>query len=198
MMDVVDKQPPAARYVQAFDAITGNPRYLANLDWGEPRDGHPEGTIRAHIAQLERNLDALRPRLSEEEYWKLRILVHVHDTFKPDALRNAPIASPRSHASLAAAFLREFLPEDKELATVAQVHDEPYAIFLKFKKQGVLDSKRLEALLSRIKDLDLFSAFLLIDNATPGKSREPLLFFFSAIPPRASARFGVEEVRLLD
>jgi len=186
------------RYRAAYEAIIRDQRYLANLDWGKPRAGHPEGTVRAHVAQLEHNLDALRPRLSEEEYWKLRLLVHVHDTFKLDADRNAPIKSPRSHASLAAAFLREFLPEDEDLATIVQYHDEPYAIFLRFKKQGVMDLKRLEALISRVEDLDLFGAFQLIDNATPGKSRESLLFFFSAIPRRAEARFGVEDVQLFE
>jgi len=31
---------------QILDAITADPRYLANLDWGKPRAGHPEGTVR--------------------------------------------------------------------------------------------------------------------------------------------------------
>ena len=33
-------------YAAIFEAITADPRYLANLDWGEPRPGHPEGTVR--------------------------------------------------------------------------------------------------------------------------------------------------------
>ncbi|WP_168218899.1 response regulator [Limnoglobus roseus] len=41
---------------------------------GVPRAGHLEGTVRAHIDELECNLDALRPKLSEE-YWKLRLAV---------------------------------------------------------------------------------------------------------------------------
>jgi hypothetical protein len=48
-------------YRKAFDAITADPRYLKNLDWGEVRPGHPERTVRAHIAEIELSLEALRP-----------------------------------------------------------------------------------------------------------------------------------------
>ena len=51
---------------QAFDAITAEPRYLANLDWREARPGHPEGTVRAHIAEIELNLEALRPKITDD------------------------------------------------------------------------------------------------------------------------------------
>jgi hypothetical protein len=61
--------------------ITNDPRYLRNLDWGKARSGHPEGTIRAHIAEVDRNLD----KLSETDYWRLRVLIHTHDTFKAEA-----------------------------------------------------------------------------------------------------------------
>ena len=51
---------------QAFDAITAAPRYLANLDWGEERPGHPEGTVRAHIAEIEPNLETLQPKITDD------------------------------------------------------------------------------------------------------------------------------------
>src|SRR4051812_11073277 len=95
--------------------ITSDPRYQRNLAWGKPRAGHPEGTIAAHIRDLERNLDRLRGKLADDEIAKLRLLIHVHDTFKPDATDGVPIRDPRSHASLARAFLTEFVPDDAEL-----------------------------------------------------------------------------------
>jgi len=58
-------------YKEIFHLITSNPRYQRNLDWGETRPGHPEGTIRAHIAELEVNLETLRHKLSETDYWRL-------------------------------------------------------------------------------------------------------------------------------
>src|SRR5689334_22221364 len=115
-------------YRKAFEAIVADPRYQANLDWGTPRRGHPEGTIRGHIAELERNLDALRSRVSEEDYWKLKLLIQTHDTFKPDADTGVKITSPRSHASLGRAFLAEFC-DDADLLAMVQFHDEPYALY---------------------------------------------------------------------
>ena len=72
-------------YRNTFEAIKADPRYLANLDWGEARPGHPEGTVRAHIAEIEPNLDALRSKLTDEDYWKLKLLIHTHDSFKSES-----------------------------------------------------------------------------------------------------------------
>src|SRR4051812_5021505 len=91
-----------------LDQIQADERYQANLDWGQPRSGHPEGTVRAHLLELEENLATLRRRLRADEVDSLRVLIHVHDTFKPDALAGVPITHPRSHASLARSFLAEF------------------------------------------------------------------------------------------
>ena len=94
-------------YETLFHTITQDSRYQSNLDWGKPRPGHPEGTVRAHLIELEENLYRLRSHLSEEAYWKLKVLVHVHDTFKKDASKGVAIEDPRSHASLARRFLEE-------------------------------------------------------------------------------------------
>ena len=65
------------------EKITADPRYQKNVEYGEPRSGHPEGKIKFHIAELEENLEKLVPRgVSEEQYWKLKFLIYVHDTFK--------------------------------------------------------------------------------------------------------------------
>lgn len=72
-------------YRTASDAVVNDPRYLANLDWGESRQGHPEGTVRAHIAEIEPNLELLRPSLTDEDYWKLKLLIHTHDSFKAES-----------------------------------------------------------------------------------------------------------------
>src|SRR5262245_32833033 len=88
--------------------VLGDPRYLKNIEYGEPRSGHPEGKVKFHIAELEANLEKLATRISEEQYWKLKFLIHVHDTFKAEAIPNSPIESPTSHASLAKEFASEF------------------------------------------------------------------------------------------
>ena len=181
-------------YVQLFESITHDPRYLANLDWGKARAGHPEGTVRAHIAELETNLKRLRPRLSEDEYWRLRVLVHTHDSFKAEALKGVPILDPRSHASLACAFLAEFC-DDVDMLAIVQYHDEPFALWRQFEFKGACNEERLAALLKNIRDWDLFLAFCLIDGCTEGKGREPLHWLFeTAALHGVQSRFNVEDV----
>jgi hypothetical protein len=88
-------------YRATLDAIFADPRYQKNLDWGKARRGHPEGTVRMHIAEIEQNLETLRPRLSDADYWRLKLLIHTHDSFKAESERGVAITDPKSHASLA-------------------------------------------------------------------------------------------------
>ena len=108
---------------------------LRNLDWGEVRSGHPEGTIRAHIAEVDRNLESLRHKLSETDYWRLRVIIHTHDTFKAEAQPGVPITAPNSHASLARAFLADFCT-DADMLAMVQYHDEPYALWRQVASRG--------------------------------------------------------------
>jgi hypothetical protein len=112
---------------KTFDAIITDPRYLANLDWGESRRGYPEGTVRAHIAEIEPNLEVLRPKLTDEEYWKLKLLIHTHDSLKAESKPGVAIADAKSHASLARAFLALHC-DDADLLAMVQYHDEPFAL----------------------------------------------------------------------
>lgn len=181
-------------HVQLFETITQDPRYLANLDWGKVRRGHPEGTVRAHIAEVEGNLNRLKSRVSEEEYWRLRVLVHTHDTFKAEAVKGVAILDPRSHASLACAFLAEFCA-DVDMLAIVQYHDEPFALWRQADERGACNEERLAALLENIHDWDLFLAFCLIDGCTEGKGREPLLWLFETVALHGvQSRFSVEDV----
>src|SRR5688500_7258692 len=166
-----------ADFEAVLAAIRADERYRRNVEWGEPRAGHPEGSIAAHIRDLERNLEVLRPKLSDEEVSKLRILIHVHDTFKPDAADGVPIRHAESHASLAREFLAEFLPaaddngggDAAELLEMVQLHDEPYALFLRSRRgPQPPDPQRWANLKRTIRDWDLFLAFCLIDGSTAG------------------------------
>jgi len=181
------------RYQHIFESIIADPRYRANLDWGEPRSGHPEGTVRAHIAELEANLQALKGRLVEDELWKLRILVHVHDSFKRDAERGVAIANPRSHASLARDFLAEFC-QDEDLLAMVQYHDEPFALWRQLQTRGECDQDRLANLIRTIKDWNLFLAFAIIDGCTDGKSREPLRWLFGVVEGHVESRFTAADL----
>jgi hypothetical protein len=180
-------------YKEIFAAITSDARYQRNLDWGEVRPGHPEGTIRAHIAELERNLERLRAKLSETDYWRLKVLVHTHDTFKGEAQAGAPIAAPDSHASLARAFLAEFC-DDADMLVMVQYHDEPFALWRQFKFKGRLNEERLATLLASIRDWNLFLAFNIVDGCTEGKQRDSLRWLFRQVAQRVESTFTEADI----
>ena len=174
-------------YEQIFQQIVADERYLRNLDWGQPRKGHPEGTVRAHIEELEQNLKRLPVKFSAQEYWKLKILIHTHDTFKAEAKLGMPISDPRGHASLARIFLAEFC-DDRDLLAMTQLHDEPYALWRMYQGKKRIDHTRFEKLLESIDDWNLFMAFLLIDGCMKGKSRDALHWFFNEIADNVSSK----------
>jgi hypothetical protein len=176
-------------YRQIFNTLISDPRYLKNLDWGQPRPGHLEGTVRAHIAEIEPNLETLRPKLSDEEYWKLKVLIHTHDSFKAEATPGVGITDPASHASLARAFLARHC-HDADLLAMVQFHDEPYALYRQFEAKGQCNAGRLDALLSAIKDWNLFLAFNIIDGCTAGKSRKPLQWLFREVAGKVESKFA--------
>ena len=171
-----------------------DPRYLANLDWGEPREGHSEGTVRAHIAEIEPNLERLRPKLSEEDYKKLKLLVPTHDAFKGEAQPSVPVADPRSHASLARAFLAMHCPDDDLLAMV-QYHDEPFALYRQVETDGTYNQIRCEALMRAMRDWNLFLAFNIIDGCTGSKSRDPLYWLFREVAGKVDSQFTADDIR---
>jgi hypothetical protein len=181
-------------YKAAYDAIVNDPRYRKNLDWGEPRPGHPEGTVRAHLAEIEPNLELLRPKLTEVDYWKLKLLVHTHDSFKAASQPGVPITDPRSHASLAREFLASFC-NDPDLLAMVQYHDEPFALWRQAEsKKGRYNQERFDALLRNITDWNLFLAFNIIDGCTKGKSREPLVWLFKEVDGKVETSFTAADI----
>lgn len=182
-------------YKDVLALVQKDPRYLTNIKWGEARPGHPEGTIEAHIRELEGNLDRLRPKLTPQQCDLLLLLIHVHDTFKPDADPGVAIDSPRSHASLAAAFLQGFCDDADALAMV-RLHDEPFALWRQSRHKGGCNPQRLDRLIGSVKDWDTFLAFQLIDNATAGKSDASVLWFAQETRERLPHRLTVEDVRV--
>jgi hypothetical protein len=180
-------------YRKAFDAVTADPRYLANLDWGQARPGHPEGTVRAHIAEIEPNLERLRPKLTDDDYWKLKLLIHTHDSFKAESRGGVPITDPTSHASLARAFLESHC-NDTDLVAMCQYHDEPFALYRQFESKGKYNHDRFNALLKAISDWNLFLAFNIIDGCTAGKSRKPLLWLFGEVAGKVESKFTAADM----
>ena len=131
---------------------------------------------------MEENLEKLASRrgISDEQYWKLKFLIHVHDAFKADATPDVPILDPNSHASLARKFAAEFIA-DKDLLNMIQFHDVNYALWKQFAATGTYDLERFGNLLGTIQDWELFLMFLIIDGSTEGKDRSKLIWFIQEV-----------------
>ena len=162
------------------EQIVSDPRYLKNIEYGEPRSGHPEGKVKYHITELEEILERFAQRISEEQYWKLKFLIHVHDAFKANAIPNSRIENPNSHASLARKFASEFT-DDADLLNMLQFHDVNFALWKEYAATGSYDLERLSRLLETIVDWDLFLIFLIIDGSSIGKDPEKLRWFVAEV-----------------
>ena len=165
---------------EILQRIMSDPRYIKNIEYGEPRSGHPEGKVKYHIAELENNLEKLSAKISNEQYWKLKFLIHVHDTFKAEAVPNSPIMSPNSHASLARKFASEFT-DDTDLLNMVQFHDLNFSLWKQYSPTGSYDVDGFQTLLKTIVDWDLFLMFLIMDGCTKGKDPKKLTWFIGEV-----------------
>jgi hypothetical protein len=135
----------------------------------------------------------LRHKVSETDYWRLRVLIHTHDTFKGEAQPGVPITAPNSHDSLARAFLADFC-DDTDMLAMVQYHDEPFALWRQFASKGKFSQERLTPLLTSIHDWNLFLAFNIIDGCTEGKDRDRLRWFFQQISGRVESKFTESDI----
>ena len=154
--------------------ITQDPELLEGLAWGKPRKAHPEGSIAAHVADLLARLDALG--ISGEERALLRFITLVHDSFKNRVQEWRPRVGENHHAMRARRFAERYT-DDERLLTTIELHDRPYGIWRKHRRTGWLDRRRLEDMLERIPDYDLFMRFVELDGSTEGKRPEPIEWF---------------------
>jgi hypothetical protein len=106
----------------------------------------------------------------------LRFLVLVHDSFKNEVQEWRPRVGENHHAMRARRFAERYT-DDERLLTTLELHDRPYGIWRKWKRTGRLDRKRLEEMLRRIPDYDLFLRFIELDGSTEGKRPEPIEWF---------------------
>lgn len=162
-----------------IELIKADPRYQKNIEYEPPLDGHPEGKIKFHIADLETNLEILaKKNISEVDYWKLKFIIHVHDLFKAEAQRGLPTLHPRNHASLAKEYASQFT-DDMDLLNMIQYHDENFNLWQEYLQTGDYDRERFHRLLNTIKNWDLFLMFIIIDGCTKGKDYTKLVWFIN-------------------
>ena len=168
--------------------LQADPLYQESLPWGRPRRGHPEGSIKNHIEDLEANLERVSHLLQAGEEERLRLLIHVHDICKPEAWTGVPSHHPQNHAYLARQYLARFC-QDPVLLAITQHHDDGYLLYQYFRWADDL-ARRVRLILDEVQDVELFLLFNLLDSCIGGKTLEPLDWFVRRvglvyeIPPR--------------
>jgi hypothetical protein len=154
--------------------LASDPEMLRGLAWGEPRAGHPEGPVGAHVADLLAALD--RSGESGERRELLRFIVLVHDAFKSQVRERLPRVGENHHAMRARRFAEKLVDDERVLATI-ELHDRPYALWRKFQRRGKVDERGFRRMMKRIPDPELFLHFIELDASTEGKRPEPVEWF---------------------
>ena len=76
--------------------IAADRRWQEGMEWGRPRRGHPEGTIKAHIGAVLHNVEKFygeSPMRAD-----LRVIALVHDSFKAEVDESKPRTGENHHA----------------------------------------------------------------------------------------------------
>jgi len=153
--------------------VSSDPRLVDNLAWGEPRAGHPEGSIAAHVEDL----------LEQLEQWDeppgrraaLRFIALVHDSFKAEVVEKLPKFGRNHHADRARRFAERYT-DDEAILTTIQHHDRPYALWRKLNRKGSPDERGFEKMADDIPDVALFVRFVELDGSTEGKTPDPIIW----------------------
>jgi hypothetical protein len=143
--------------------LLSQPELARGLAWGKRRFGHPEGRVGLHVAGLMAAIDEASPHRRN-----LRLLALVHDSFKYLVRPEAEYSPDNDHAVLGRRFAERFIDDERVLAAL-ELHDEPYWIW----RTG---SGRLEAVIERVPDLELYLRFVELDAVCEGK--DPTLLWW--------------------
>jgi hypothetical protein len=169
------------RLIQGFEPETDverrladDPALIAGLIWGEPRPGHPEGPVGAHVTDLLGKIDQCGE--TGDRRRELRFLVLVHDAFKNRVHEWLPKSGANHHAARARHFAERFTDDERLLATLEH-HDRPYGLWRKMRRKGQLDRDAFDHMMAHIPDPELFLRFVELDGSTDGKDPEPINWF---------------------
>jgi hypothetical protein len=172
-------------------SIAGDPDFLAGLDYGRPRPGHPEGAVKWHIANVLANVD--RWHRDSQHYPALRLIALVHDTFKYQVDPSQSKSGPNHHGAYARRFAERYI-DDPATLDVIELHDEAYNAFQQGHRHGDwrLAEQRARRLIARLRAaLPLYLAFYRCDNETGDKSQESREWFETLVsrtsPPQTDS-----------
>jgi hypothetical protein len=156
-------------------AVLADPELQGGLAWGKPRQGHPEGSVGAHVADLLQKID--RDGETGGRRRDLRFIAIVHDAFKHRVRDWLPKTGENHHAMRARRFAARYTGDERLLAAI-ELHDRPYAIWRRMRRKNEeLDERVWEEMMRRVPDRGLFARFIELDGSTEGKNPEPIRWF---------------------
>ncbi len=156
--------------------IARDPEWKEGIFWGEPREGHPEGTVAAHVKEILDNIDELGVDKKTRE--DLRIIALIHDTFKYKVDESKKRIGENHHSSIARKFAEKYIA-DPEILNVISLHDEAYHAWIKGKRHNDWRQAEIDAqkLIKQIKNIRLCLLFYNCDNNTGDKTKESYNWF---------------------
>src|SRR3954469_6535922 len=105
-LDVVELVPGFEPETELERRLVDDPALAAGLAWGEPRPGHPEGAVGAHVADLMQAIED--DGETGEGRRELRFIALVHDAFKTRVHGWLPKPGATHHAPRARHFAERF------------------------------------------------------------------------------------------
>lgn len=153
------------------------PEIQHGLHWGEPRFGHPEGTVFWHVHEVLANINRI-PHLQPADRMRLRLIALTHDTFKFAEDRSRPRNWMRHHGMLARLFLEQYT-DDPAVLDIVETHDDAYYCWLGARPgHSAPGARSLVRLLDRVHHcLQLYYLFFKCDTQTGDKIQSSLKWF---------------------
>lgn len=176
--------------------------------WGEPRPGHPEGTVGRHVLeQIVPFIDNWYPSLPD--YWNLVALAYLHDIGKPQTRYVDGRLSGDSHSVISARIALELGAPDR-LVQVILSNDRAYSHWRKlYDRHGNWQSSRwtderrrqfIDEFGRASLDLSLMVLFHRADNAyrrpeNADQSKDSVIWFEGKLIETGLLRYLPEEGR---
>jgi hypothetical protein len=170
--------------------IATDPEWLAGVQWGKPRPGHPEGKVAFHIRDVLNNIERYFGDSGDRS--RLRLVALIHDTLKYKVIHEGPGAREKSHGYLARKFAERYINEESVLEVI-ELHDEAYKASMLMTQNGNREAAERQAreLIARLGgNIGLFMRFYLCDNRVGEKSTAHYEWFKGLAEKHAKGRRG--------
>lgn len=160
------------------EKITSDLNYNDGIEWGKPRNGHPEGKVIFHVIDVLNNVE--KYYFNDLDYEKLRLIALIHDSFKNKVDNSKHKVGENHHAMIARRFAEKYI-NDIDILDVIELHDESYNSWSMGNRKNNWSGAetRIKALIKRLntkKRINLYNKFYKCDF-TDGKENHDYIWF---------------------